>query len=216
MKNSSKKAAVAVGRRIGNSAMLALGLFVAAPTVAGAADAKTIVTTVCSACHGEDGNSMVPMFPKLAGLHPTYIAKQLNDYVSGKRKNDIMSPNVASLTSEDISALAEYFSKQQPAAPADELDAKLVEEGKIVYEDGNETTGAPACAGCHQSSGKGTAVYPRLAGQQREYLLNQLKSFSTAERSNDKNKLMSSVAERLSEQEMKAVAEYISSLAAKQ
>lgn len=186
-----------------------LALLTAAP--AWADDAKQIASTVCIACHGEGGNSVVPNFPKLAGLQAEYLAKQLGDYISGKRKNELMGPNAASLNKDDVPALAAYFTTQKPA-PGKVEDAKLAETGKKLYEDGNIETGVPACMGCHQPNAVGNDRYPRLAGQHQTYTLQQLSDFKNGLRSNDRGRIMRAVADRMSGQEMKAVAEYLAGL----
>lgn len=172
------------------------------------ADAKEIAATVCSACHGADGNSVAPTFPKLAGLHPKYIVQQLTDYKAGKRKNDIMSPNVETLTPEDIQAMGAIFSTMKPA-PGKIEDAALAAAGQKIYDDGNPATGVPACASCHKDKALGDSRYPRLAGQNQPYVIQQLMDFKSGTRTNDKGKLMQAVATRMSEDEMKAVAEYL-------
>jgi cytochrome c553 len=179
-----------------------------------AEDAKTIAATICSGCHGEDGNSTIPMFPRIAGQDETYIIKQLKEFRGGQRKSDVMAPVVASLKSEDLAPLAAHFNGQKPKGQ-DARDAKLAEQGKGVYLDGNENSGLPACIGCHQPEAVGHGVYPRLAGQHPEYLLQQLKSFAANERTNDASRLMRVVAKRMTEDEMKAVTEYISGLGPK-
>lgn len=182
-----------------------------ASAFAGDEQGKAIAATVCAACHAEDGNSLVPMFPKLAGQQVKYIEKQLKEFVSGKRKNDVMAPTIAALKADDVPALAAYYAGQK-SAPGTVQDAALVAAGKKMYADGNEETGVPACAGCHQDKGEGDARFPRLAGQHQDYLVNQMKLFASGERSNDQGRSMRSVAKRMTEQEMKSVAEYIAGL----
>ena len=191
--------------------MILAGTF-AAPALA--EDAKTLATTVCVACHGEDGNSAVPMFPKLAGLQENYIIKQLKEFMSGQRKSDVMAPIVANLKPEDLAPLAAHFSGQKPKS-GEPRDPALVETGRNFYQDGNEDSGVPACIGCHQPQAIGHTLYPRLAGQHPEYLIQQLKSFAAGDRSNDVSRYMRVIAKRMTDQEMKAVAEYIASLGAK-
>src|SRR5450830_1939463 len=141
------------GRRaLGIAAALVLGWTFAAPSAA--QDAKTIAATVCVACHGENGNSLVPMFPKIAGLQEEYIVKQLRDFQSGRRKSDVMAPVVAALKPEDFLPLASYFSGQKMKAGESD-NKKLSDLGKLVFFDGNEDTGLPACVGCHQVQGTG-------------------------------------------------------------
>ncbi|MBI4996004.1 MAG: cytochrome c4 [Rhodocyclales bacterium] len=179
-----------------------------------AQDVKTIVTTVCVACHGEDGNSVAPMFPKIAGLQEAYIAKQLQDFMSGRRKSDIMGPIVAQLQPQDVLPLATYFSGQKMALGAAD-DKALVGVGKVIFHDGNEETGVPACLGCHQAQGAGFGIYPRIGGQNAEYVRQQLKSFAAGERSNDISRFMRTTAKRLSDEEINAVAQYLVGLGGK-
>lgn len=210
--------AVASGRMLKPGLLAAtIGLIFARPALAAApvvvdlAQAKTTATTVCAACHGEDGNSVASMFPKLAGLTPEYLAKQLTEFVSGKRKNDMMSTIAASLKPADIVPLATYYSSLK-LQPGTGQDATLVEQGRQLFLMGNETTGVPACGGCHGQNAEGVALVPRLAGQYSDYLLLQLKNFNGGTRTNDPNRFMRVIAQRMTEQEMKAVAEYLSSV----
>ena len=187
-------------------ALLALGCAWAGPSAP--QDAKTMASTVCSACHGEAGNSVVPMFPKIAGLQEGYIVKQLRDFQSGRRKSDIMAPVVAALKPQDFLSLATYFSGQK-LKPGEAQDKKIVDFGKRVYFDGNEETGVPACIGCHQPQGAGHLIYPRIGGQHVQYVTQQLKNFASADRSNDVSRFMRVIAKRMSEEEIDAVAAYL-------
>ena len=189
-------------------AILALG---AVGVAAHAEDAKTIATTTCAACHGEDGNSQVPMFPKIAGLQEAYIVKQLRDFQSGRRKSDVMGPVVGALKSEDFLALGTYFSGQK-MKPGEPSDKKLADFGKLVFFDGNEDTGVPACVGCHQAQGAGHLIYPRIGGQHVTYVTQQLKNFAAGDRSNDVSRFMRVVAKRMTDEEMNAVAAYLADL----
>jgi cytochrome c553 len=181
---------------------------------AAAEDAKTIAATVCVACHTEDGNSVIPMFPKIAGLQETYIIKQLKDFMSGRRKSDVMGPIVSQLKPEDVAPLAVYFSRQKvkPTAPENK---DVLGIGKMIFYDGNEETGVPACVGCHQAQGAGFDIYPRIGGQHVDYVKQQLKNFATGERSNDPSRYMRVTAKRLSEEEINAVAQYLVGLGGK-
>ncbi len=189
---------------------LAAGLLLAGST-AWAADPKEIAATVCLACHGEGGNSVVPNFPKLAGQHASYLEKQLNEFLSGKRKNEAMAPFLSSFSKSDTAGLAAYYAAQTQT-PGAVADPKLAEAGKKIYEDGNTESGVPACMGCHQPKGEGNDRYPRLAGQYQVYTLQQMTDFKSGVRNNDKGKVMRAVAERMTEQEMQAVSEYIAGL----
>lgn len=181
------------------------------------AKAQGIATQVCAACHAGDGNSTAPANPKIAGQFPEYLHKQLADFKPqpGKkaaRENPVMSGMVANLSDADMKSLATYYAGQQlkPAAAADKELAAL---GQKLWRGGNSTTGVPACSGCHGPAGTGIpAQYPRLAGQHAEYIATQLKSFRDGARSNDPNGMMRGVAARLSEREIRAVAEYAAGL----
>jgi len=204
---------IAVNRARHMVAILALGCTFASQSVV-AQDAKTIATTICVACHGEDGNSMIPMFPKIAGLQESYIVKQLRDFQSGRRKSDIMAPIVAALKAEDFASLAAFYSGQK-LKPGDAGDKKVAGFGKMVYFEGNEETGVPACVGCHQPLGAGHQVYPRIGGQHVQYLTQQLKNFASGDRSNDVSRFMRVVAKRMTDEEIDSVAAYLADLDAK-
>jgi len=193
---------------------VAWSAFAAPPIKGDAKKGATIVTQVCAACHGPDGNGLTPPnpdYPKLAGKQPEYILKQLKDFQAGKRKNDIMSAMVASLTPDDMANLALYFAAQKNK-PNVVNNPELLEFGRKFYTEGNPDQGVPACAGCHQPDGTGTSTYPHLAGQHASYVYQQMKRFASGERDNDRGLVMQSLALRMSEQEMKAVSEYVTSL----
>ncbi|NTV93799.1 MAG: cytochrome c4 [Thiobacillus sp.] len=195
--------------------VLLSSLFVAGGAFAAAGDAakgQPIVDKVCGACHGADGNSTSPIYPNLAGQHPEYINKQLNDFKAGARKNATMAPNVTNLSQQDMLNLAAYFSSQQSKARMAK-DAALVAEGQKIYKGGNPGSGVPACASCHGPAGSGIPVqFPRVAGQHSKYVLSQLKNFRSGDRANDGGKMMQVIARKLTDREMLAVAEYISGL----
>lgn len=176
------------------------------------AQARQIVTQVCAACHAADGNSVSPANPVLAGQHADYVAKQLANYKSGERKNPVMQGMSAPLSSADIKNLAAYFEAQKPQLRA-ARDPILVKIGQQIYRGGIAAKGIAACASCHGPSGAGIpAQFPRVAGQYAEYTVAQLQAFRAGERANDPNKMMSATATKLSDQEIKAVAEYIAGL----
>jgi cytochrome c553 len=181
------------------------------------AKARSIVTQVCAACHGADGNSAIPANPTLAGQHPEYMVKQLNNFKPGngkpaERVNPVMSTMVANLTSDDMANLATYFADQK-AKPRGATDPELVARGGQIYRGGILSKSVAACAACHSPDGAGIpAQFPRLAGQHAEYVEAQLKAFRSGERGNDPNRVMRAVAAKLSDGEIKAVAEYISGL----
>ncbi len=190
----------------------------AAPTPPDAAKGGQIVTQVCAACHAADGNSVMPANPKLAGQVPEYLVKQLMNFkpADGKpaeRNNPVMGGMVSTLASaDDMRNVAAYFASQQPK-PGAATDKDLVALGQKLYRGGNLATGVPACAGCHGPTASGIpALYPRLSGQYAEYTEAQLKAFRSGERANDPQQMMRSVAARMSDQEIKAVADYVAGL----
>lgn len=192
-------------------AVVLVAVLATASGFANAGEVPQVVTAVCAGCHGADGKSVAPMFPSLAGQHGVYLKKQLNDFVDGRRKNDMMSPIVTALKTEDVNAVADYFSAQKPAG-GNAGDAKLIETGMTFYQEGNSDTGVPGCVGCHMDEGVGNKTYPRLAGQTSMYIAQQLANFKSGARTNDNGSLMRSVAAKMTEQEMNAVAEYLASI----
>ncbi len=174
------------------------------------ARAEEIVSGRCFLCHGLQGESASPVFPRLAGQHSEYIAKQLSDFKSGKRKSDTMKPQAEELTPAEMASLGAFFqAKNVGARPV--KDPELLAVGKYVFNRGNQFTGLPSCASCHGPKGLGTPQLPRLAGQHPRYIEDQLKQFNSRERNND-NAVMHTVASKLSEIERHAVAEYIATL----
>ena len=180
--------------------------------------AQTIVKDVCSACHGLDGNSAIPANPSVAGQPAEYITLQLAHFRSGARVNPVMQAMAAPLQPEDIKAIGVYFSQQKPNALGAK-DAALASVGQKLFRGGDAAAGIPACAACHSPNGAGIPKnYPRLAGQHVDYTLAQLKAFKAGERGQDKDgkdingRIMAMVAARMSEAQMKAVAEYASGL----
>lgn len=172
--------------------------------------AEEIVGGRCFLCHGLEGESASPVFPRLAGQHWEYVAKQLGEFKSGKRKSDTMKPQSEDLTPAEMKALGVYFEgKKAVARPV--KDAELSAVGKYVFNRGNQYTGVPACASCHGAKGLGTPQLPRLAGQHPRYTEDQLKQFNSRERNND-NAVMHTIASKLSELERNAVSEYIATL----
>lgn len=195
-------------------AALAAGMLSAAGAQAAgdAAKGATIATTVCVACHGADGNSAVAMYPKLAGQHPEYITKQLKNFKAGDRKNPVMSGMVANLSEEDMANLGAYFGaqKQNGGTAKSNGHGSL---GEKIFRGGVAGLGVPACAGCHGPNGAGIPVhFPRLAGQHADYTATQLKAFRAGERGNDPAQMMRTIAAKMSDQDIAAVADYIQGL----
>ncbi len=181
------------------------------------AKGQAIATQVCVACHSADGNSVAPANPKIAGQFPEYLHKQLVNFKpqAGKkaeRENAVMAGMVANLSPDDMKNLAAYYGSQK-LKPAAAKDKALAAAGQKLWRGGNAATGVPACAGCHGPDGSGIpAQYPRIAGQYAEYIEAQLKLFQGGQRANDTNGMMRGVAARMTEKEMKAVAEYAAGL----
>jgi len=164
----------------------------------------------CSGCHGADGNSGTPAYPKLAQQHPEYIVKQLQEYKSGKRANAIMAGIAAGLTEDDMKNIA-FWVTTNKAKPGAATDKDLVALGERIYRGGIQERQITACAGCHSPNGVGIpAMYPRLSGQHAEYTAAQLSYFRDGIRKN--NLIMTQVAARLNDREIKALADYIAGL----
>jgi len=181
------------------------------------AKAQGIVTSVCAACHAPDGNSVQPTNPILAAQHAEYTFKQLMNFKpqGGKpaeRTNAVMNAMVGNLSAGDMRNLAAYFEGQK-GKPRTARDPGLVKAGQTIYRAGSSARGVAACTACHGPNGAGIpAQYPRLAGQFSEYVSAQLKAFRSGERTNDTNRVMRSIAEKLSDKDIAALAEYISGL----
>ena len=172
------------------------------------ARAKKIIGGSCFLCHGAEGESASEVFPRLAGQNAEYIAKQLENFKSGKRKSSAMAPMVAELSPDDMAALGRFYSSRPPHKEAPK-DAPLAAVGQYIYSQGNRFSGVPACASCHGPDGAGSNALPRLAGQHAAYLDSQLKQFNKRERNND-NAVMHTVVEKMTPLEMAAVSEYLS------
>lgn len=191
---------------------------------AGNAEAGKAKAAVCAACHGPDGNSPSGQFPNLAGQGAPYLLKQLHDFKSGARVNAIMQGQVANLSDQDMKNLAAYFSSQ--TVHPGQADPKLVAQGEKLFRGGDPATGVPACSGCHNPAGQGVdaARFPALAGQHPEYVESQLRAFRAAgrgdlgsdvvTRENDPSKMMETIAAKLSDQQILAVASFVSGLSA--
>lgn len=197
---------------------LANGAAYAADPKADVAKGQQIASQVCAACHGADGNSTAPINPKLAGQIPEYLTKQLANFkpaAAGKvaeRPNNVMAGFAASLSSEDVRNVSAYYASQM-LKPEKAKNKDTIELGRKIYRGGIAEKGVAACAGCHGATGAGMpAQYPSLAGQYADYVETQLKAFRSGERANDPNRMMRMTAARLSDLEMKAVADYIAGL----
>lgn len=166
--------------------------------------------TVCAACHAPDGNSVIPINPKLAQQHPQYVLRQLQEFKSGKRTNPIMMGMAATLSDDDMRNIA-YWLSSKTQQPGSAKDKDLVMLGERIYRGGIADRQVPACAGCHSPNGAGIpAQYPRLSGQHAEYTALQLTAFRDGVRSNSLQ--MAQVAAKLNDREIKAVADYVAGL----
>ncbi len=167
----------------------------------------------CAACHGADGNSVNPEWPKLAGQHEGYLIKQLTYFKDGERVNETMKGMASNLTEQDREDLAAYFSSQKVKIGA--ADPSLVEFGQKIYRSGNASSGVAPCMGCHGPNGAGNPAsnYPALHGQNAQYIENQLRGFASGQRHNENaKKMMQILASRMTEREIRAVASYIQGL----
>ncbi|HEX6610902.1 MAG TPA: c-type cytochrome [Hyphomicrobiaceae bacterium] len=195
----------------------AAAVFAAQAQAQDVAKAQNIANQVCAACHAADGNSIAPANPKIAGQIPEYLHKQLADFKpqAGKkpaRESPIMMGMVANLSDADMKGLAAFYGGQQ-LKPAAAADKNLALAGQRLWRGGNAASGVPACAGCHGPTGAGIpAQYPRIAGQYADYIAAQLKAFKDGARANDPNGMMRGVAARLTDREIRAVAEYAAGL----
>jgi cytochrome c553 len=179
---------------------------------AGDAAAGKAASATCAGCHGPDGNSANPEWPKLAGQGAAYLVKQLHDFKGGGRKNATMAPMAMGLGDQDMENLAAYYSAQSMSQGA--ADKSLVELGQKIYRGGNPASGVAACIGCHGPAGAGNpaAKFPRLGGQHAKYVENQLLGFKSGERDNDAGKMMRNIAGKMTDQEIRAVASYVQGL----
>ena len=181
------------------------------------AKAQPIVQQVCAACHGTDGNSPLPVNPNLAGQHPEYTLRQLASFKPQgqkppERNNPVMAGMVANLTADDMGNLAAYYATQKPMTRT-ARDPELAKLGQAIYRGGVMQKGVAACASCHAPNGAGIpAQFPRIGGQHAEYTEAQLKAFRAGDRANDPNRMMRTVAAKLTDREIRAVAEYVAGL----
>jgi cytochrome c553 len=179
---------------------------------------QAIATQVCASCHGADGNSTGGAYPKLAGQHPEYLVKQLMDFKTQPgakqpaRNNAIMAGMAAALSSQDMVNVAAYFAAQTPK-PGYAHDKNTVPLGEKIYRAGIAERAVPACASCHGPTGQDIPVqYPRLSGQWAEYTVTQLNAFTQGPGARNNSDPMHTIASRLSDSDIKAVADYIAGL----
>jgi cytochrome c553 len=180
----------------------------------------------CASCHGDDGNSMVATFPKLAQQHSSYLERQLRAFKDGSRNDPMMSGMAMPLTDEDIEDIAAYYATQKISenampVPADEEDDKpaggksveeLIAKGSDLYRNGNLASAVSACIACHGPFGEGNkpASFPALKSQHADYLIKTLTDFKTGARGNNPENIMRMIAQKMTDEEIKAVSYRIS------
>lgn len=182
------------------------------PVIAQAGDAAAgqALTAICSACHGQTGNSLAGAFPNIAGQNEGYLLKQLKDIQSGERDIPTMAGQLDAMSNEDLANIAAFYAGQERAYGAANPD--LVELGETIYRSGIPRKGVAACTACHSPTGNGNgpAGFPALAGQWPEYTVSQLKAFQSGVRHNDgDSQMMRSTSMDLNDREMQAVASYL-------
>ena len=193
-----------------------LSLLISLPVLAaGDADAGQTKAAICAACHGADGNSIIPMWPKLAGQHAAYLERQLGLIKSGSRPVPEMAGIVISLTEQDMADVAAYYSSQTTSAGI--TDEALRRSGERLYRAGNSATDIPACMSCHGPAGEGNPLsdYPLISGQHSVYsekMLNGFRAGNIWGVEDANSKIMTEVAHRLTDDEIKAVSSYIQGL----
>ena len=169
----------------------------------------------CVACHGDNGISLNPVWPKLAGQNPKYLEAQLHEFKKGpggKRNNAVMYGIAMTLSDSDITNLSAYYASLKSSVGLVKDD--YLELGRNIYRGGNMDIKMQACMSCHGPNGQGNyaAAIPMLSGQHSQYTYQQLKKFQASTRSNDYNKMMRNIVHRMTDEEMKAVASYIEGL----
>ena len=185
----------------------------ATPAVAAKPDlakGQAISTQVCAACHSADGSRGSPANPILAGQHPEYLLKQLQEFKSGKRNNPVMKGFASTLSDDDMKNVTAFYAGKS-AKPGFAKNKDSVKLGETIYRGGITEKAVPACAGCHSPNGAGIpAQYPRIGGQHADYAEAQLVAFRSGARANSAQ--MTSIAARMSDREIKALADYIAGL----
>ena len=184
-------------------------------SMAGDVEAGKSKSIVCSACHGQDGNSINPLWPSLAAQHKQYTIHTLRAYQNGTRVDAVMQAQVMALTEQDLEDIAAYYNAQ--TMQKKDYDYGLAKKGESLYRGGNASTGVAACIACHGPTGRGNpgAGYPSLAGQHAGYTKDALKDYTNTERKAGLNDMMQSLATRLTAEEIEAVSEYIQALGSK-
>lgn len=175
-------------------------------------DKGQMLSKTCVACHGENGNSTVSLWPKLAGQNPNYLMGQMLAFKMRKRENAAMAPMVENLSASDMKALATYFSQQQTVIGF--AKKATLEKGQRLYRSGDKEKGISACMACHGPSGLGNnqANFPRLSGQHADYTIQQLNNYRSGKRTTDLNQIMQEISQKMNDDDIQAVADYIEGL----
>ena len=178
----------------------------------GDAAAGQAKAALCATCHGNDGNSVLAINPKLAGQNANYIVKQLMDFKSGARAGPTMAAMVLTINQQDMQDIAAWYASQEVSLQG--ADATSLELAESLYRAGNRKLSIGACSACHSPTGQGNAPagFPALSGQHPEYTLQQLKDFRSGARRNDYRGMMRTIVERLTDRELEALANYVSGL----
>jgi cytochrome c553 len=193
---------------------LAAGPVGAASLVDGSAEAGKAKSLTCTACHGQEGNSVMPTWPSIAGQSATYTVTQLQAFKDGLRSDPLMSSQAMLLTDEDMRDVAVYF-EGLPKAAMSVADAGSVSRGQALYRGGNSEAGVAACMACHGPTGRGNpaAGYPAVSGQHATYTAKQLRDYAADTRQSDgKTRIMRDIAARLDEQDIESIASYMQGL----
>lgn len=195
-----------------NIAGLLLAILLTGSVSAGDATKGKDLSAPCAACHGATGISPLTNQPSLAGQGEKYFIKQMQEFKSGVRANAIMAPMVAELSDEDIADLAAFYASQQMQYAA--VKQEYIELGEKLYLFGDSDRDIPACIACHAADGNGmpAAGFPAIAGQHADYTKLQLQAFRNAQRANDENKVMRDVVAKMSDQQIEAIAHYLTGL----
>lgn len=166
----------------------------------------------CAICHGDDGNSATPQWPKIAGQHANYLEEQLQGFRSGVRVGQVMNEMAGPLSDQDIADLAAYFSAQTPVPG--QTDPRLLPHGETVYRGGIAEAQVPACMACHGPNGQGNpgSAYPLLSGQHAEYTYIALQAYADGLVEGENSYMMTDIARRMTDRDMRAVATYVAGL----
>ena len=173
---------------------------------------------VCAACHGINGNSINPEWPSLAGQGAAYMVAQLEQFQSGERENALMTPQALTLSEQDMLDVSAYYAAQTPTLGVAQADPKILNFGELIYRGGILERNIPSCIACHGPNGVGNepAQFPRIAGQKAAYLISRLKyfrrSFEAHKVHTRQNPIINEIAAKLTDEEIEAVAHYISGL----